>query len=75
MPARALDGLPVTPVLDAFANTRGLPQILRTDHGAEFYGRAMLTWTHARGVTMRLTEPGRPVQHACIESFKGRFRG
>ena len=56
------------------AITRGLPQVLRTDNGLEFCGRAMLTWAHARGVTLRLIEPGKPTQNAYIESFNGRFR-
>ena len=47
---------------------------LRTDNGPEFCGRAMLTWAHARGVTLRLIEPGKPNQNAYIESFNGRFR-
>jgi hypothetical protein len=64
----------VTRVLDALAITRGLPQVLRTDNGLEFCGRAMLTWAHARGVTLRLIEPGKPTQNAYIESFNGRFR-
>ena len=34
----------------------------------------MLTWAHARGVTLRLIEPGKPTQNAYIESFNGRFR-
>ena len=74
VPARALGGLPVTRVLESLAMTRGLPQILRTDNGLEFCGRAMLTWAHARGVTLRLIEPGKPTQNAYIESFNGRFR-
>jgi transposase InsO family protein len=61
-------------VLEHLAATRGLPQILRTDNGAEFCGRAMLTWAHDRGVTLRLIEPGKPTQNAYIESFNGRFR-
>ena len=40
----------------------------------ESCGRAMLTWAHARGVTLRLIEPGKPNQNAYIESFNGRFR-
>ena len=48
--------------------------MLRTDNGLEFCGRAMLTWAHARGVTLRLIEPGKPTQNAYIESFNGRFR-
>jgi putative transposase len=74
VPARALGGLPVTRVLDHLAITRGLPRVLRTDNGREFCGRAMLTWAHAQGVTLRLIEPGKPNQNAYIESFNGRFR-
>jgi transposase InsO family protein len=74
VPARALGGGPVTRVLEALAITRGLPHVLRTDNGLEFCGRAMLTWAHARGVTLRLIEPGKPMQNAYIESFNGRFR-
>ena len=74
VPARSLGGLPVTRALDTLALTRGLPQVLRTDNGLEFCGRAMLTWAHARGVTLRLIEPGKPTQNAYIESFNGRFR-
>lgn len=74
VPARALGGLPVTRVLDRLALDRGLPQVLRTDNGLEFCGRAMLTWAHARGVTLRLIEPGKPQQNAYIESFNGRLR-
>jgi transposase InsO family protein len=74
VPARALGGLPLTRVLDQLAATRGLPQVLRTDNGPEFCGRAMLTWAHERGLTLRLIEPGKPNQNAYIESFNGRFR-
>jgi putative transposase len=74
VPARALGGLPVTRVLEQLAVSRGLPQILRTDNGPEFCGRALLTWAHQRGLTLRLIEPGKPNQNAYIESFNGRFR-
>ncbi len=74
VPARALGGIAVTRILDGLAVTRGLPRVLRTDNGLEFCGRAMLTWAHARGVTLRLIEPGRPTQNAYIESFNGRLR-
>jgi putative transposase len=74
VPARALGGLPVTRVLEQLAASRGLPQVLRTDNGPEFCGRAMLTWAYERGLTLRLIEPGKPNQNAYIESFNGRFR-
>jgi transposase InsO family protein len=74
VPGRAFGGLPVTRVLDQLALTRGLPQVLRTDNGPEFCGRTLLTWAHARGLTLRLIEPGKPNQNAYVESFNGRFR-
>lgn len=74
VPARALGGLPVTRILDRLAIERGLPKVLRTDNALEFCGRAMLTWAHDRGVTLRLIEPGKPNQNAYIESFNGRLR-
>ena len=74
VPARALGGLPVTRVLDQLAASRGLPLVLRTDNGPEFCGRALLTWAHQRGLTLRLIEPGKPMQNAYVESFNGRFR-
>src|SRR3954465_9757930 len=74
VPSRALGGLAVTRILDRLALERGLPAALRTDNGPEFCSRAMLTWAHNRGVTLRLIEPGKPNQNAYIESFNGRFR-
>jgi transposase InsO family protein len=73
-PEHAISGLGVTRILDRLAKTRGLPRIIRTDNGKEFCGRAMLTWAHQHGVTLRLIEPGKPNQNAYIESFNGRLR-
>ena len=61
-------------ILDHLATSRGLPQVIRTDNGKEFCGRAMLTWAHAHQVALRLIEPGKPNQNAYIESFNGRLR-
>jgi putative transposase len=74
VPERAIGGNPLTRILDQLRVTRGLPQVIRTDNGKEFCGRAMLTWAHERGVTLRLIEPGKPNQNAYIESFNGRLR-
>jgi putative transposase len=73
-PERAISGVMVTRILDGLATTRGLPKVIRTDNGKEFCGRAMLTWAHRHGVTLRLIEPGKPNQNAFVESFNGRFR-
>ena len=74
VPGRSLGGPAVARVLDRLAIERGLPTVLRTDNALEFCGRAMLTWAHERGVTLRLIEPGKPNQNAYIESFNGRLR-
>ncbi len=73
-PEHAISGLGVTRILDRVAKPRGLLRIIRTDNGKEFCGRAMLTWAHQHGVTLRLIESGKPNQNAYIESFNGRLR-
>ena len=74
LPEHAIGGQHLTRILDRLAWQRGLPKIIRTDNGKEFTGKAMLTWAHERGVTLRLIEPGKPNQNAYIESFNGRLR-
>ena len=56
---RAMSGAGVTRVLDRLALSRGLPQVIRSDNGKEFCGKAMLEWAHKRGVALRLIEPPR----------------
>jgi len=71
---RAISGHVLTRVLDRLALSRGLPRVIRTDNGKEFCGKAMVAWANARGVDLRLIEPGKPNQNAYVESFNGRFR-
>jgi len=71
---RAIGGSALTRILDKLHITRGLPQVIRTDNGKEFCGRAMLSWAHGHGVKLRLIEPGKPNQNAYVESFNGRLR-
>jgi len=71
---RAISGHMLTRVLDRLALSRGLPNVIRTDNGKEFCGRAMVTWAHERGVQLRLIQPGKPNQNAYVESFNGRLR-
>ncbi len=33
----------------------------------------MVAWAHARGVQLRLIQPGKPNQNAYVESFNGRL--
>ena len=50
-----------------------MPQVLRADNVVEFCGRDMLMWAHARGVTLRVIEPGKATQNTDMESLNGRF--
>lgn len=70
----ALSGDHLVRVLDRLCMTRGYPQIIQTDNGKEFTGRAMLEWERKHHVKLRLIEPGKPNQNAYIESFNSRFR-
>ena len=40
-PERAIGGIAVTRILDRLAMERGLPNVIRTDNGKEFCGKAM----------------------------------
>lgn len=71
---RAISGELLTRLLDQIGQTRGLPQVIRTDNGKEFCGRAMQGWAQRRGIALRQIEPGKPNQNAYIESFNGRLR-
>ena len=69
-----ISGLAVTRVLDRVAQFRPLPRALRTDQGPEFTCRALDQWAYQRGVTLKLIQPGKPMQNGYIESFNGKFR-
>ncbi len=74
MVEHCMGGQHLTRVLDGICSQRGKPAVIRTDNGAEFCSKAMLTWAHRNGVTLRLIEPGKPNQNAYVESFNGRLR-
>jgi putative transposase len=70
----SIPGARVVRVMERLREQRGLPQILVTDHGPEFAGRALDVWAYERGVKLHFIEPGKPVQNAFIESFNGKMR-
>lgn len=73
-PEHSIGGDHLVRILDRVCAQRGKPQIIRTDNGKEFTGRAMLTWAHRYSIALHLIEPGKPTQNAYIESFNGRLR-
>jgi len=47
---------------------------MTVDHGTEFQLLALENWACHRGVQLDFIRPGKPVEHACLESFNGRLR-
>jgi putative transposase len=74
VPEHTIGGDHLTRLLDAVCSQRGRSMMIRSDNGPEFTGKAMLTWAHRHGITLRLIEPGKPNQNAYVESFNGRLR-
>ena len=70
----SLTGDRVVVVLDRLKASYGLPETISVDNGPEFAGRALDEWAHRHGVKLQFIRPGKPVENAYIESFKGRLR-
>lgn len=74
IPAHSIGGDHLVHMLDGICAQRGRPQVIRTDNGKEFTGKAMLNWAYRGGIALRLIQPGKPTQNAYVESFNGRLR-
>lgn len=70
----SINGERVTRVLDWLVLTRGCPEVITTDNGPEFAGRALDEWAYNNNVRIDFIKPGKPIQNAFIESFNGRLR-
>ena len=70
----SINGVRVCRVLDEIGAKEGLPEVIITDNGPEFAGRALDEWAYQRKVKLCPIEPGKPVENAYIESFNGRLR-
>lgn len=64
----------VVRVLDQVIRFRGKPAAIRTDQGPEFTASALDQWAYRNGVTLKLIQPGKPMQNGYVESFNGKFR-
>jgi putative transposase len=70
----SINGERVTRALDWLLITRGCPEVITTDNGPEFAGRALDRWAYNNNVRLDFIKPGKPIQNAFIESFNGRLR-
>lgn len=69
-----LTGTKVVNALERAAKQSGYPQMITVDNGSEFASKALDAWAYAHGVKLDFIRPGKPVEHAVIESFNGRLR-
>jgi transposase InsO family protein len=54
--------------------TRGVPQHVRSDNGAEFTAGVVRDWLGKVGVQTLYIEPGSPWENGYVESFNGKLR-
>jgi putative transposase len=70
----SIRGARVVQVLEQLSEEHGLPQVIVTDNGPEFTGKALDTWAYQHNLKLDFIRPGKPVENAFIESFNGKFR-
>jgi len=71
---QSLKGEDVVRVLNRIKGQRGAPKMLFCDNGSEFSRQAMDWWAYQNGVRIDFSRPGKPTDHAHVESFNGTFR-
>lgn len=60
--------------LDTLISSRGRPRMIVSDSGTEFISNAILGFADRQRIDWHSIAPGKPIQNAFIESFKGRLR-
>ena len=54
--------------------SRGKPDYIRSDNGAEFTAKAVRKWLESLEVAPLYIEPGSPWENGFVESFNGKLR-
>ena len=70
----SIPGTRVVQVLERLGEAHPLPEVIVTDNGPEFIGKALDSWAYKHKVRLDFIRPGKPVENAFIESFNGRLR-
>jgi putative transposase len=72
--ARYLNSHDVVRVLEQLVESRGYPEIIKSDNGPEFVANRIQEWIEKRPVDTYFIEPGSPWQNGHNESFNGVLR-
>ena len=71
---RRLDSEDVLERLEALFVSRGTPEFIRSDNGAEFTAKAVREWLARVNVKTLFIAPASPWENGYIESFNGKLR-
>lgn len=61
-------------ILEKVCADKGKPEMIRSDNGSEFIGKAVGVWLAKNGIKPLFIEPGKPWQNGKGESFNGKLR-
>jgi len=61
-------------ILQRVCLNKGQPEMIRSDNGSEFIGKAVNNWLAENGIKPVFIEPGKPWQNGKGESFNGKLR-
>ena len=64
----------VEKILQRVCLDKGFPEMMRSDNGSEFIGKAVNEWLAENGIKPIFIEPGKPWQNGKCESFNGKLR-
>jgi len=64
----------VKQILQRVCAEKGTPELIRSDNGSEFIGKAVNEWLTENGIKPLFIEPGKPWQNGKGESFNGKLR-
>jgi putative transposase len=70
----SITGARVARELQWLTSTRARPEVLVSDNGPEFTGKAMDAWAYGLGIKLHFIRPGKPMDNGYVESFNGKFR-
>jgi len=72
--AHNMSAMRVTQILERTIEEQGKPECIRVDNGPEFISKEFKDWCIEKGITIRYTQPGKPMQNGYIERFNRTFR-
>lgn len=70
----SLQGEDVVAVMDHLKSQNRTTERIQVDNGSEIISKALDRWAYENRGTLDFSRPGKPTDHATIESFNGSFR-